>query len=138
MSWPSISFPRQTHPSCRSREKSSQGTLTNPNGSVYSGSFADDVEQGQGSYKDAGGWEYHGLWQNGKRNGQGKIVYSDGSVYEGDWANDERQGQGTQVYVDGVRDVSLVPMLANDHMISATDTVTHLRIRLRPARAVAQ
>ena len=47
------------------------------------------------------GSSYTGEWKNDRRNGVGRAVFKDGSSYYGDWKDDTRNGTGTYEFRNG-------------------------------------
>ena len=52
-------------------------------GSVYSGTFRNGLQNGTGNYKLINGYEYSGDWVDGEIKGNGTARYPNGSVYVG-------------------------------------------------------
>ncbi len=50
-------------------------------------------------FKD--GSVYEGSWRNDMAHGKGRLIHSDGDVYEGDWILDKAAGFGTYERTDG-------------------------------------
>lgn len=73
-------------------DDSSNGPITLPNGSVYTGQRANNKKHGRGQQVWPDGSRYDGLWENDQANGQGTLVHADGDVYEGMWLNDKAHG----------------------------------------------
>ncbi|WP_281971361.1 MULTISPECIES: hypothetical protein [unclassified Polynucleobacter] len=70
-------------------------------GSVYSGEFKDNKQNGQGTEVFNNGNKYVGQFKDEKFNGQGTFTYADGRKYVGEWFETSFQGQGTFTYADG-------------------------------------
>ena len=77
------------------------GTLTKPNGDVYTGTFTDGKLEGKGTLKTASGNSYDGNFAGGQPSGSGTMKYANGSTYTGSWADGQRSGSGTVNYVNG-------------------------------------
>lgn len=82
------------------------GTLWNRNkdGSlrkVYTGQWANDLQQGRGVYNYPSGDTYNGDWKSGLRHGVGILQEKDRSVYEGEWFADKPHGFGVLDYPNG-------------------------------------
>lgn len=59
------------------------GTLTKPNGDVYTGTFTDGKLEGKGTLKTASGNSYDGNFAGGQPSGSGTMKYANGSTYTG-------------------------------------------------------
>lgn len=77
------------------------GTLTKPNGDVYTGTFTDGNLEGKGTLKTASGNSYDGNFAGGQPSGSGTMKYANGSTYTGSWADGQRSGSGTVNYANG-------------------------------------
>lgn len=77
------------------------GTLTKPNGDVYTGTFTDGKLEGKGTLKAASGNSYDGNFAGGQPSGSGTMKYANGSTYTGSWADGQRSGSGTVNYANG-------------------------------------
>ena len=107
-------------PPCEGEERSCEGSLTSPYGTIYTGVFKDGIFEGKsekdikyvGEYKDgkmhgqgtqswADGAKYVGEYKDGKVHGQGTITWVDGGNYVGEWKDDNRHGQGTEIWANG-------------------------------------
>ena len=77
------------------------GTLTKPNGDVYTGTFTDGKLEGKGTLKAASGNSYDGNFADGQPSGSGTMKYANGSTYTGSWADGQRSGSGTVNYANG-------------------------------------
>ena len=101
------------------------GTLTKPNGDVYTGTFTDGKLEGKGTLKTASGNSYDGNFAGGQPSGSGTMKYANGSSYTGElgrwpaqrlparwiaptgigfsgsFAADLRDGSGTYTWADG-------------------------------------
>ena len=77
------------------------GTLTKPNGNVYTGTFTDGKLEGKGTLKTASGNSYDGNFAGGQPSGSGTMKYANGSTYTGSWADGQRSGSGTVNYANG-------------------------------------
>lgn len=77
------------------------GTLTKPNGDVYTGTFMDGKLEGKGTLKTASGNSYDGNFAGGQPSGSGTMKYANGSTYTGSWADGQRSGSGTVNYANG-------------------------------------
>ncbi|TYZ59143.1 hypothetical protein PybrP1_000068 [[Pythium] brassicae (nom. inval.)] len=75
-----------------------------PNGDVYDGQFANEMQHGVGSFFSAStGDMYVGDWVENVREGRGKIVYASGKVFDGTFHEGRRHGDGVITYPDGNR-----------------------------------
>lgn len=81
--------------------KSGQGKQIWNDDSTYLGSFKDDEIHGNGTITYPNGSIYTGQWNRGVRHGCGKLISVDGSCYEGEWKYDEQDGKGTLHYDNG-------------------------------------
>ena len=79
------------------------GTLTKPNGDVYTGTFTDGKLEGKGTLKTASGNSYDGNFAGGQPSGSGTMKYANGTTYTGSWADGQRSGSGTVNYANGDR-----------------------------------
>ena len=61
---------------------------------IYEGSFTADLQHGEGTYTRGDGSFYRGEWHMGKRHGFGHFRWPDGSEYRGYFKDDERHGFG--------------------------------------------
>ena len=77
------------------------GTLTKPNGDVYTGTFTDGKLEGKGTLKTANGSTYTGSWADGQRSGSGTVNYANGDKFSGSFAADLRDGSGTYTWANG-------------------------------------
>lgn len=77
------------------------GTLTKPNGDVYTGTFTDGKLEGKGTLKAASGNSYDGNFAGGQPSGSGTMKYANGSTYTGSFAADLRDGSGTYTWANG-------------------------------------
>ena len=77
------------------------GTLTKPNGDVYTGTFTDGKLEGKGTLKTSSGNSYDGNFANGQPSGAGTMKYANGSTYTGNWSGGQRSGSGTVHYANG-------------------------------------
>ena len=50
---------------------------------------------GQGTLTQSDGTTYTGEWKDGKFHGQGTLTYADGWTYTGEWKLGKQHGQGT-------------------------------------------
>ncbi len=83
-------------------KRSGPGTFFYNTGTVFKGTWDDDVLDGQGSSWYADGSFYTGGFRNGKREGSGICIYPDGCKFDGTWRDDTRcDGQGACYYSDG-------------------------------------
>lgn len=79
-----------------------KGTISFPNGSVYTGDIQKGKADGVGKVVFAKGGFYEGEWQNGKQHGQGILVLSSGIRHEGAFSNGEKNGKGKSTAVSGI------------------------------------
>ena len=77
------------------------GTLTKPNGDVYTGTFTDGKLEGKGTLKTASGNSYDGNFAGGQRSGSGTVNYANGDQFSGSFAADLRDGSGTYTWANG-------------------------------------
>ena len=75
-------------------------TLTYPSGRTYEGLYTGNLVKDQPKDDDAvfdsdSGWVYTGAFANGLENGRGVQINSDGSRLEGEWKNGFQSGTGT-------------------------------------------
>lgn len=99
------------------------GKYRYPNGSVYTGLFANGVREGKGKLVFANNNVYDGQFSRNRMNGEGTMTYANGDKYTGKWVNDQPSkgkyyfkskeryegdfrngkfdGQGTMYYPDG-------------------------------------
>lgn len=77
------------------------GTLTKPNGDVYTGTFTDGKLEGKGTLKTAGGNSYDGNFAGGQPSGSGTVNYANGDQFSGSFAADLRDGSGTYTWANG-------------------------------------
>lgn len=68
---------------------------------IYTGFFADNIEDGEGCMRFLDGHVYTGQLEKGLKNGVGLLEYGRDRFY-GEWTDGRRQGQGSVVY--GSRD----------------------------------
>ena len=61
---------------------------------IYEGSLCSDLQHGEGTYTRGDGSFYRGGWHMGKRQGFGHFRWPDGSEYRGYFHDDERHGFG--------------------------------------------
>jgi hypothetical protein len=78
-----------------------QGTYTDPDGSVYTGSWEFRERNGRGTLKYPDGRVYEGDFKGGLRHGKGTMTWPSGRRYEGDFLRGQRTGKGTMTYPDG-------------------------------------
>jgi serine/threonine protein kinase len=79
---------------------SGKGTLVLANGDKYVGNWAGGKKT-SGTLYYANGTLYKGSFKNNLKHGYGKFMYEDGSYYEGDFKNDGFEGQGKLYNADG-------------------------------------
>ena len=85
------------------------GTLTKPNGDVYTGTFTDGKLEGKGTLKTASGNSYDGNFAGGQPSGSGTMKYANGSTYTGSWADGQRSGSGTVITPTGISSPAALP-----------------------------
>lgn len=78
-----------------------KGIIDYENGDKYEGDIVNLEQHGNGKYTFKNGDIYDGQWKNGKRNGQGIYTWENGSTYKGEWKNDNRNGSGIEKEQDG-------------------------------------
>lgn len=76
-------------------------TVTNPDGSVYTGPMKNGKMHGLGTLKYSNGAVYTGMLKDGKLNGQGIITFPNGDKYDGEWKNNLMDGYGTYNWANG-------------------------------------
>ena len=67
----------------------SQGTVTRPDGTTYTGALKDGIPNGQGTMTYPNGETYTGALKDGIPNGQGTYTYADGSKRTGAWKDNK-------------------------------------------------
>ena len=103
-----------------------KGTLSLPNGDVYSGEFVEGKRDGEGECKYNNGERYVGMWRNeyalrlmkavissyftscSIKEGRGVYFFNDGRRYEGSFVGGEVRGQGECLYPNGDKYVYVV------------------------------
>ena len=70
-------------------------------GSIYRGSWRENMRHGRGEFEWADGVKYVGQYREDKRNGEGIYYWPSGERYEGGWKNDIRDGYGVLYDMDG-------------------------------------
>jgi hypothetical protein len=78
-----------------------QGSYTDPDGSVYTGTWEFRERNGRGTLKYPDGRVYEGDFKGGLRHGKGVMTWPTGRRYEGDFVHSQRTGKGTMTYPDG-------------------------------------
>lgn len=78
-----------------------QGTLTETDGTVTTGTFVQGNITGYAETTRRNGYSYKGYWKDNKPHGTGTAVYAGGDTYTGDFANGDRHGTGTYTWTDG-------------------------------------
>ena len=63
------------------------GTLTEVNGTTYTGSFVSGLKSGHGVQKYRNGENYVGQFERNMYNGKGKLTRNDGTVLDGMWVD---------------------------------------------------
>ena len=63
-------------------------------GSIYKGSWKDNMRHGKGTYEWADGEKYEGEYVNDIKEGQGTYYWLSGEKYVGEWKGDKRNGKG--------------------------------------------
>lgn len=100
--------------------KHGSGVMKKKDGSVYRGSFKDDLFSDENATLEfANGDRYEGGFEEGLFSGQGTYYYADGSVYRGGFLKGERSGQGTFSYANGD---SFTGTFENDMRLEGTYT----------------
>lgn len=75
-------------------------------GTVYEGGWRNDLKNGHGGYRlKKTGAVYDGEFYDDKKEGRGTCRFADGDVYTGQWKNDMQEGVGTYLYADGRAEV---------------------------------
>jgi hypothetical protein len=78
------------------------GSAEDPDGSKYTGNWANGLPEGFG-VKTRPGDEYSGYWKNGFPNGKGKWTSKAGESYDGEWLGGKRNGQGISISANGFK-----------------------------------
>lgn len=82
-----------------------RGKMEFTNRSVYEGNFSNGLKEGTGVFKwVTGQWagdSYVGSYKNDFREGKGVYTYADGRSYDGDWKNDKQEGKGVFTWANG-------------------------------------
>ena len=81
--------------------KHGQGNCAFANGDVYEGDWVEDMKSGQGCFHFSSGNTYEGGYKEDKRHGHGKLTFAGGNVYEGDWEENKMHGHGRYSYANG-------------------------------------
>lgn len=82
------------------------GTMTDPDGKIYSGEWKDGSKHGKGTMtypstnKDNYA-EYKGEWERNSFHGEGVMIYKNGDKYSGSWSEGKEHGKGTYTFKDG-------------------------------------
>merc|ERR1719162_994059 len=77
------------------------GTMTFPEGAVYSGEWQMELRWGKGDFTMASGDHYVGEWLSGKMHGRGVYDFADGGRFEGRWEHNQRvDGDGAMHFPD--------------------------------------
>lgn len=92
-------------------------TITNEDGSIYSGDFINDQKEGHGTLTSLNGNKYVGNWKHNLQNGYGVLNLSDGITYSGSFLDGYKEGKGTLKKPDGS---TLTGYFKNDEFISGT------------------
>jgi hypothetical protein len=71
------------------------------NGSIYRGSWRNNMRHGKGSFEWEDGDKYEGEFAFGQIEGEGTYFWKSGERYEGDFKNNRRNGNGTLFDKDG-------------------------------------
>ena len=74
--------------------KQGYGVLESPDGSIFSGSFVNDLREGPGRLVTSLGDVFEGTWSNDQLNGHGTHKYSNGDFFQGNFVNGIKSGQG--------------------------------------------
>ena len=61
--------------------------MLEPDGTIYSGNFSNDLPDGVGVQDDPSGVSYAGSWELGVRQGSGVIDFGDGTSFRGFFEN---------------------------------------------------
>jgi hypothetical protein len=78
-----------------SSETGGAGTVTSPNGDVYTGQFDALRKDGMGKISSRDGSSYEGSWKADQRvGGAGKLVMANKTVYVGNFSADKPHGAG--------------------------------------------
>eukprot|EP01035_Chromulina_nebulosa_P030749 gene30749-40897_t len=73
------------------------GTLTEVNGTTYTGSFVSGLKSGHGVQKYHNGENYVGQFERNMYNGKGKLTRNDGTVLDGMWVDGTFQTPNFQI-----------------------------------------
>ena len=79
----------------------SEGTYTQPDGTVYEGQWRHRERNGKGALTFPDGRRYTGDFKSGLRHGQGTMLFPDGRKYVGSFQSGARTGLATMTYPDG-------------------------------------
>ena len=74
---------------------------TCPDGTSYTGYFADNMKNGTGSFRYASGDVYEGSFTDDMKNGTGTYTWANGEIYEGQFVENRMDGWGTYTWPSG-------------------------------------
>jgi len=77
------------------------GVFTWANGTVYKGSWSNDLMHGEGTMLFANGEKYEGYWSKGQMRGYGVYTWPNGDKYEGQFKDGQRHGVGVFTKASG-------------------------------------
>jgi len=77
-------------------ERHGQGTEFYSDGSLYDGTWKNDVKEGVGKVIYSNGLMFEGSFVNGVRNGEATITWPDGKKFSGTFENDKGDGAITE------------------------------------------
>lgn len=83
-------------------QKNGKGKMVYLDSSIYTGEWSNDTRHGWGIYS-AQNYTYDGQWDCDIKHGRGLIIYSNGEQYEGEWEGNYPSGRGEYVFKDGSR-----------------------------------
>ena len=78
-----------------------EGTTTSTNGDVYQGGYKNEKMDGQGTFTWADGSSYTGTWLDGTFHGLGVMKTTNGDTYEGRYEMGEKHGKGKYTWRNG-------------------------------------
>ena len=105
-----------------------------PDGSLYQGSFFNNLKHGHGRLLHANGNVYEGNFEQGVASGLGTMTYDDGTCYVGQWANDcpqELPSEEAQITAVDASEVA-VDATKIELKIEQKETITESSAKLEP------
>jgi len=86
----------------KNNKRHGKGVFTFANGDVYTGKFAEGLEDDDNATLKYGtGDLYTGSFRAGKRHGRGTYVHANGDRFEGEYKDDQRNGEGILTRASG-------------------------------------